>query len=217
MIGIYKITSPTNKIYIGSSKDIEDRFKQYKRLQCIGQRKLYNSLKKHGIENHIFEIILECDLLNLLKIEGYYIDLYDSISSGLNCQKPNEDGRIEFSEETKLIISKNMKDHWKNMTDEEKSNRLYNFIQSTKGRKPTKETIEKIKESSRFPLYGDKNYMFNRSDLIHNSLNVVDNYTGKKYDSLSQCAKDLSTYPKKIKRLIDKGDKRFELIKKQHI
>jgi group I intron endonuclease len=65
MIGIYKITSPTNKIYIGQSVDIERRFKEYKRLNCKKQTKLYFSLKKHGVENHVFEILEECSQDNL--------------------------------------------------------------------------------------------------------------------------------------------------------
>ena len=46
MIGIYKITNPTNKIYIGQSIDIKKRFNQYKNLQCKGQKALYSSLLK---------------------------------------------------------------------------------------------------------------------------------------------------------------------------
>jgi predicted GIY-YIG superfamily endonuclease len=34
-IGIYKITSPSNKIYIGQSINIERRIKQYKLLKEI--------------------------------------------------------------------------------------------------------------------------------------------------------------------------------------
>ena len=54
MIGIYKITSPTNKIYIGQSIDIENRFTKYKSLDCKNQVRLYNSLKKYGFDKHKF-------------------------------------------------------------------------------------------------------------------------------------------------------------------
>ncbi|HEC36627.1 hypothetical protein LCGC14_1312370 [marine sediment metagenome] len=46
--GIYKITSPTKKIYIGQSIDINRRKIIYKNILCKLQRKIYNSLKKHG-------------------------------------------------------------------------------------------------------------------------------------------------------------------------
>jgi hypothetical protein len=42
-IGIYKITSPSAKIYIGSSKNIYFRFLRYKALSNKTQTKLYNS------------------------------------------------------------------------------------------------------------------------------------------------------------------------------
>ena len=51
MIGIYKITSPSGKIYIGQSKDIEKRFKAYKNLKCKGQPYIYRSLLKYGSGN----------------------------------------------------------------------------------------------------------------------------------------------------------------------
>lgn len=58
MIGIYKITSPVGKIYIGKARNIKKRWWCYKRLQknSIG-RKLYNSLKKYGPDQHSYEVI----------------------------------------------------------------------------------------------------------------------------------------------------------------
>ena len=69
--GIYKIISPTGKIYIGQSIDIEKRWKAYKRLNCKNQIKLYNSLKKYGYDNHIFEIIERC-FLEVLNVRETY-------------------------------------------------------------------------------------------------------------------------------------------------
>lgn len=57
MTGIYKITSPSGKIYIGQSWDIDKRFKKYNNLYCKSQKKLYNSFIKYGVEKHTFEII----------------------------------------------------------------------------------------------------------------------------------------------------------------
>jgi group I intron endonuclease len=84
--GIYKITSPTNKIYIGKSKNIYIRWQSYKSLNCKTQIKIYNSLKKHGVENHTFEIIHICLLNELNALEKYYINYFDCCNSktGLN-------------------------------------------------------------------------------------------------------------------------------------
>ncbi len=48
MIGIYKITSPTNKIYIGQSWTIEKREKAYGAKSCKKQPKLYFSINNMG-------------------------------------------------------------------------------------------------------------------------------------------------------------------------
>ena len=43
-IGIYKITSPSNKVYVGQSININARFKSYLRLSSNKkQSRLYNS------------------------------------------------------------------------------------------------------------------------------------------------------------------------------
>jgi len=89
MIGIYKITNPKGKIYIGQSVNIEKRWNRYKNLipkDCIGQPLIYRSLIKYGVKNHIFEIIELCNKEELNKLESYYIVLYNSFNSkcGLN-------------------------------------------------------------------------------------------------------------------------------------
>jgi len=86
MIGIYKITNPKGRIYIGQSYNIRRRFTDYKRLGCKSQRRLYNSLKKYGVENHVFEIVCECRKDELNELELKYIDIFNCLSrKGLNC------------------------------------------------------------------------------------------------------------------------------------
>ena len=41
MVGIYKITNPSGKIYIGQSVNIDNRISSYKNLKCKNQTKLY--------------------------------------------------------------------------------------------------------------------------------------------------------------------------------
>ena len=85
MIGIYKITSPTKRIYIGQSIDIKRRFYNYKKIKCQGQPLLYSSLKKYGVETHKFEILCECERHELNERERYYQELYSVIGlNGLN-------------------------------------------------------------------------------------------------------------------------------------
>lgn len=53
--GIYKITSPTNRIYIGQSINIQKRIWSYiSNHGAKTQYKLHNSLKKYGWETKNF-------------------------------------------------------------------------------------------------------------------------------------------------------------------
>jgi len=88
MVGIYKITNPKGKVYIGQSINLQQRLNEYKRLSnCKNQIQLYNSLKKYGWENHNTEILEECptDLLN--NRERYWQEFYNVLGQlGLNCK-----------------------------------------------------------------------------------------------------------------------------------
>ena len=77
---IYKITSPSEKIYVGQTINLESRLRIYKNLACKNQLRLYRSLVKYGWETHKFEI-LECveildNILNELEIK--WISHFDS-------------------------------------------------------------------------------------------------------------------------------------------
>lgn len=84
VVGIYKITSPTGRVYIGQSVDIKTRWASY-RSNCSKQVKLYNSFKKYGIHKHIFEIKEECREDELTEKELYWQKYYDCVEKGLNC------------------------------------------------------------------------------------------------------------------------------------
>jgi len=107
MVGIYKITSPSDKVYIGQSYDVKKRLDRYKRLSCKLQHRLYNSFKKYGVDKHKFEIITECRLDELNDLERYYQELYSCIGKkGLNCKLTKTSDRVgQHSEETRRKMS----------------------------------------------------------------------------------------------------------------
>jgi group I intron endonuclease len=76
MVGIYKIISPSNKVYIGQSIDIERRKKAYELFNCKQQPRIYNSLIKYGWEAHKHELIEECSLDKLNERELYWKQYY---------------------------------------------------------------------------------------------------------------------------------------------
>lgn len=138
MKGIYKIISPSNKVYIGQSIDIERRFKHYKRLACKEQVKIYNSFLKYGLDAHAFEILELCDTEDLNNRERHYQDLYDSVANGLNLlYVKSEHFNGGHSDESKKKISDSLKG--RTFTDEHK----YKIGLGNSRRVKSPETIEK--------------------------------------------------------------------------
>jgi group I intron endonuclease len=83
-VGIYKITSPSNKIYIGQSTNIEERWEKGHKYNCGSGKKLKNSINKYGWEKHQKEIIEVCLVEELSLKETYWINYYNSYKNGLN-------------------------------------------------------------------------------------------------------------------------------------
>jgi group I intron endonuclease len=102
--GIYKITSPTGRIYIGQSKDISKRIETYRNVRCVKQIRLYRSIIKHGWDAHMFEVIHVCDELKLNDLEKHYIKFYDCFDTlnGLNLTSGGDSPIV--STETKIRI-----------------------------------------------------------------------------------------------------------------
>ena len=111
MIGIYKITSPSGKLYIGQSCDIKNRFRQYRSLSNTkNQTGLNNSFKKYGIKNHVFEVIELCQFDQLNIRERYWQEFYNVLSDGLNCKLTStEEQKCVLSDETRLKMSIKLK------------------------------------------------------------------------------------------------------------
>lgn len=130
MIGIYKITSPTERVYIGQAVNIEKRWRYYQKVLCKGQVRLYNSFLKYGVENHVFEIIEECAEEDLNCKERYWQEYYNTVETGLNLRlTKTEDKSGKLSEETKKKIGE--------------SNSI-----ALKGKNLSQETKNKIKEGN---------------------------------------------------------------------
>jgi len=83
--GIYKITNPKGKVYIGKANWIARRWNEHRNEKCSSSGpKLKNSLKKYGVDRHLFEIVEICSKGTILERERFYQEYYNSIEEGLN-------------------------------------------------------------------------------------------------------------------------------------
>lgn len=145
IIAIYKIVSPTNKVYVGQTKNYTHRIKLYNYLKCKGQRKLYASFLKYGVDNHIFSIIEECTEDRLNDLEINYIKEYNCLNKdlGLNLKEGGICG--VHSKETKDKISKSNKLFYEN-----------GGVNPNLGKKLSEETKEKIRKANLGKKQSDK-------------------------------------------------------------
>ena len=120
--GIYKITSPSGKIYIGQSKNIKYRWNQYKYYyeKHTGKSLIHRSIAKYGYTNHNFEIIEYTTDSLLDEKEKYWIGFYKTnlkehpegigmnFTAGGN-KPPRQPAGFKMSEEAKKNLSVKIK------------------------------------------------------------------------------------------------------------
>lgn len=152
MIGIYKITNPENKVYIGQSKNIEQRFEFYKNISCKYQPDLYKSLKKYGWFHHTFEILEKCNIEDLNSKEHHYIKFYNSINEGLNRALPGNNNEIKtwtykYPEYAKKTKSEKMKKLWSEGEFKGRGSKPIKNLQTNKEYKSIKEATQHMKIS----------------------------------------------------------------------
>jgi group I intron endonuclease len=91
---IYKLTSPSGKVYIGRTDNFERRMIEHKcRITKQGRWPIYKAAKKYGWDNITKEIIDTFDTLEeCIDKELKYILEYDSIKNGYNSTYNTKDG-----------------------------------------------------------------------------------------------------------------------------
>jgi len=153
--GIYKIISPSGKIYIGSSKNINQRIKNYKNIKFVKrQRRVYNSFLKYGVENHIFEIVCYCEYDELYRLENYYGLYFDVCGkNGLNCVIPRSGdikGKVSLETIEKLRINGGHNKGSKRTPEQNEANRQRNL--GRKASEATKLKMSKTRKGKVFSL-----------------------------------------------------------------
>jgi group I intron endonuclease len=110
--GVYMITNLIDKkCYIGSSVNLKNR--KYKHFWMLNKNKhdnqyLQNSYNKYGAESFRFTILEECNIIEIVNLENYYIEKYQSNNPnyGYNLAIVNEFRRNKFNNDVKIKLSK---------------------------------------------------------------------------------------------------------------
>lgn len=143
--GIYCLTFPSGKSYIGQSIDIERRVSVYRRGACKCQRRLYNALTKYGFDSFKWIVLEECERTELDEFESFYIHYFNTSSTGYNLTIGGQkNGRANV--ETRKLLSDSKSGQ---------NNYFYN-------REFTDSHKRKISQSK----IGEKHHMFGKSHNI---------------------------------------------------
>lgn len=107
MIGIYKITNKeTGKAYIGQSNDINRRFKEHQTIGGKSRIPVDIAIQKYGKDSFLYEVIEECNIEELNQRETYWIQYFNTVNNGYNCNIGGDqqsigeaNGRAKLTEE----------------------------------------------------------------------------------------------------------------------
>lgn len=176
VVGIYKITSPSGRVYIGQSWDILQRWFTYRGSNAKGQRVLNSSFLKHGARSHVYEIVHELptdvDQGMLNQYECFYIDLYRQAGvKMLNIKEGGYGGR--HSEETRILIGMKGKGRKGSSTS----------FKSGESRERTPEWCNRISESLRGKTHSEttktKIRAKRRLQIIKHSVETIEKIAAK--------------------------------------
>jgi len=196
-IGIYKITNPEGQVYIGQSKDLDKRYKNYLWGDWEKNRNLKRSVEKHGWDKHFFEIIIECEIFKLSELECYYISIYKTNVGVLNLSSGGSNPK--YSNETKNLMS----------------------IQR-KGVKPTLEALEKRRigrEKNRdkfLTAMRNPELLKKKSELSSKSILIIDGVKHSFFDSVIEASRYFNIHKSSLARYA-RGERLHKHLKIEYI
>ena len=131
--GIYLLTSPSGKQYVGQSNNIKHRITYYDKHIYNSNRPIDKAILKYGFENFNIEYLFIGDY-NYLKqsfldnLEKYYINYYKTLTpNGYNISEGGKQNVI-VSENTKNKISKTLKRKFEEGLENGNSKPIYLII-----------------------------------------------------------------------------------------
>lgn len=211
--GIYCITNKINgKKYIGQSIDIIDRFRQHKKKSS--NQIISKAIRKYGVDNFNFEILLRCPHMCMNYWENYYIIKHNTINPiGYNLESGGTD-RYFISNETRNKMSISAKNRPK-ISEETKTK----LSKASKGRKWSPESKAKLSNS----VKGENNHQWKGGNFIGGHRKLIGRwkriyiYNNIEYYGMAEIAKVFNCSTKnmehKLKKHLELGIKIIERTK----
>lgn len=204
---IYMITSPSNRIYIGSTSNIKQRWIFYKNLNCQKQIKLYRSFVKYGVDNHTFEVIWSGDVSEMLEKELILGNWYEVLDRGLNCRLPKIGESLAYlSKETISKMSKSQTGRKHPESVKEKMSK------SHKGKKFSTSHLINMKFSAAKKIFTKEHRNKLNQSKRNNRNKLVNLVTGIIYDNVEDASIKLNLTCTNIYTII----KRKRIVKKKY-
>lgn len=127
--GIYKITNKkTNKIYVGQSVHIEERWKEH--LRGKGNKPLFSDFLLYGKENFTFEILELCEKDKLLENEKKWINYFNCYKNGYNENNGGDNSHFAIAKTKKKIfcydLNGNFLKEYDSLSDAERDTKISN-------------------------------------------------------------------------------------------
>lgn len=180
---IYKILSPSNRIYVGVTCDIKQRFRHYRNLYPSSQKLLYRSLAKYGYGSHSIEII-ESFKSTIGFAHGKEIFWIRSYMSN-RCKYPEQNGMNMTDGGQGTIGYK--------MTNEQR----VKLGDRVRGFRHTDEAKRRIGDAAKGNKYG-KGYKWSEKKMVDMKERMMGNKFGKGPSENNKAAIRASAYKKRI-------------------
>lgn len=187
--GIYKITNLIDgKVYVGKSKNIRSRYRQYERdfeKQAAYHMNLYllRAMNKYGGDNFSMSVLEECVFEDLPVREFFWMRELDSLSpAGYNLRSDTTTGMVTHPD-TSEKISQRLKAEWDAGVREGHSGKLK---ASWEGRDREFQSGVMKKALTRYYYLVDKELKLDYQGLVAEGLgNSLSTFYSKKSDSIT--------------------------------
>lgn len=189
IICIYKITSPSGKVYIGQTRNFYLREVSYRKGHAFKQRKLFCSFNKYGYDKHTVEIIEHTTIALLNEREKHWIAFYNSVDNGMNLTYGGDS--YTRSKETNKIISESK------MGSKNPMYGVKGILNKRFGTKATDETKEKLRISHLGIKTGKENSFFKGFITAYK-----DGVEIGVYEGIHDAAKKLNVFHNNVSKVI---------------